>query len=323
MTELSHVWRFVARTPWAILPEKLDEILAFLQLHESGVRFTAEELQARIGDPPRRQTQVASRTGIIPVYGTIVPRAGMMTDLSGAVAAEQLAREVRAFAADPGVDRIVLDINSPGGNVVGLPELAAEIRAARDVKPVIAVANPMAASAAYHIAAQASEIAVTPSGAVGSIGVFAMHEDISRAIEGQGRKVTMISAGKFKTEGNPFEPLTDEARATIQDNVDVAYNRFVADVAKGRGVSEDLVRAGFGEGRMVHAERAVEQRMADRIETFDQVIARLASGSPAVATGTRFAAAAGADAALTHDAAGQAPANVAAMFRLIEHETRH
>lgn len=320
MSELNYVLRFVARNPWAILPEKLDEILALLQLHEAGVRFTAEEIHARIGDPPRRQTQVAGRTGIIPVYGTIVPRAGMMTDLSGAVAAEQLGREVRAFAADPGVDRIVLDINSPGGNVVGLPELAAEIRAARDIKPVVAVANSMAASAAYWLAAQASEIAVTPSGAVGSIGVFAMHEDLSRAVEGQGRKVTMISAGKYKTEGNPFEPLSDEARASIQEDVNTVYGRFVADVARGRGVSEDLVRAGFGEGRMVQAERALEQRMVDRIETFDQVMARLTAAVSATA-GNRFAAAAGAAAALTRDGAGQAPANVAATLRLIELDT--
>jgi ClpP class serine protease len=89
----------------------------------------------------------------------------------------------------------------------------------------------------------------------------------------EGVKTTLISAGKYKTEGNPYEPLSDEARAAMQAMVDDYYGMFTRAVAKGRGVSVDAVRNGFGEGRMVSASQAVKNGMADRVATLDQVLA--------------------------------------------------
>jgi ClpP class serine protease len=97
-------------------------------------------------------------------------------------------------------------------------------------------------------------------------------------LEQDGVKVTLISAGKFKTEGNPFEPLSDEAREAFQADIDAFYAMFTNDVAKGRGASADDVRSGFGEGRMVMARDAVKAGMADRVATFDETVARLARG---------------------------------------------
>jgi ClpP class serine protease len=119
--------------------------------------------------------------------------------------------------------------------VDGVEELSSEVYQSRGKKKMIAVANAMAASAAYWIASAADELVVTPSGQIGSIGVFAAHEDISKAAEMQGVKVSLISAGKYKTEGNPFEPLSSEARAAMQRDVDVFGEMFTAAVARNRG----------------------------------------------------------------------------------------
>jgi ClpP class serine protease len=136
------------------------------------------------------------------------------------------------------------------------------------------------ASAAYYIGSSASEIVVTPSGLIGAIGVYSMHEDHSQELADSGIKVSLIAAGKYKFEDNPFIPLTDEARAAIQERVDAYYALFTRDVAKGRGVSIDAVRNGFGEGRVVDAKQAVALGMADRIATLDEVIGDLVSKSP-------------------------------------------
>jgi len=116
---------------------------------------------------------------------------------------------------------------------------------------------------------------VTPSGEVGSIGVVAAHMDISKMAESAGLKVTLVSAGKYKTEGNQFEPLSDEARAALQVRVDDYYAMFVKAVARNRGVSPADVRNGFGEGRVVGAKQAVALGMADRVATLDETLARL------------------------------------------------
>jgi ClpP class serine protease len=122
---------------------------------------------------------------------------------------------------------------------------------------------------------------VIPSGEVGSIGVFCAHEDISKAAEQAGVKVSLISAGKYKTEGNEFEPLSDDARADLQSKVDAFYGMFIKAVGRGRRASQENVRNGFGQGRMVLAADAVKEGMADRVATMDDTLARLggATGS--------------------------------------------
>jgi signal peptide peptidase SppA len=169
----------------------------------------------------------------------------------------------------------VLDIDSPGGSIYGVPELAQEIFAAREKKKVVAVANSLAASAAYWLAAAASEVVVTPSGDVGSVGVYAMHEDISRLLDQEGVTVTFISAGKFKTEGNPYEPLSEEGRSFMQERVDEAYAMFTRDLARFRDVPVAKVKSDFGEGRVVGAKAAKAAGMVDRIASLEDTLARL------------------------------------------------
>lgn len=215
---------------------------------------------------------------VTPLVGSIIPRADGMAESSGAVSVQRFRRNLRQALADPEVGSVVIDVDSPGGTVDQVPEMAEEIYAARGDKPIVAVANTLAASAAYWIASAADELVVSPSGEVGSIGVFAMHQDMSGMMEQRGVTVSLIAAGKYKVEGNPFEPLSEEAREAVQGRVDEYYEMFVAAVARQRGVKRSDVRNGFGEGRVVGAREAVRLGMADRVATLDETVERLVGG---------------------------------------------
>lgn len=284
MNRYAHVINWVQSTPWAIHPAKLAAILDALAFLAAGGEYSAAEIQAIVGAAPKPAGQGPKGIAVLPLRGTISHRAGMMSESSGGTSTERFASELRELVANPDISAIVLDVDSPGGAVTGVDELAAEIYSARNTKPIVAHVNSMAASAAYWLASAATEISVIPSGQVGSIGVFAAHQDRSGMYEQLGVKTTLITAGRFKTEGNPFEPLSEEARAAAQEKVDAYYGMFTRAVAKGRGVPVADVREGFGEGRMVLARDALEMGMVDRIETIDETLRRLtASHKGAVA----------------------------------------
>jgi capsid assembly protease len=266
------ILQVVAETPWAMLPQSLAMLMRVLEAHASGDRVPEQDVREAFHSSERDDRQAAGGVAVVPIYGPIFPRANLMTDMSGAT---DLADARAAFRA-----ALAADEDSPGGVVSGIPEFADEVRAASGEKPIVAIANASAFSAAYWIGSAADELVVTPSGEVGSIGVWTAHTDWSRFDEMKGVKTTLISAGKFKVEGNPYEPLSEEAHAAIQADVDGYHEMFIAAVAKGRGVKPSEVRAGYGEGRTVVAKAALEQGMVDRIETFDQVVARL-SRTPA------------------------------------------
>jgi signal peptide peptidase SppA len=283
--------------PWAVTAEVALAVrrIARETRHFSALRQVAE-LHADLQAGPRPAGSRSGAVALIPLIGLMTQRGG--SDVSVEYTSTDLfASMVRGAAADESVGSIVLEIATPGGEVYGVTEAAAVIRDARAVKPVVAVANSHAGSAGYWLAAQATELWVTPSGEVGSVGVYGMHVDESKALEAEGLTVTLISAGKFKVEGNPFEKLGDEAHSAMQADVNRYYGLFVADVAKGRRVSLDAVRGGFGEGRMVGAKAAVEQGMADQVGTLQEAIRRAATlatekrraaSAPAVAQALRL-----------------------------------
>jgi signal peptide peptidase SppA len=247
--------------------------------------FSAEEIEARVGGrESSRAPRKSSGVAILPVYGVISNRMSAMNDMSGGTSVEKLTAQFRDAMNDPSVGTIVLDIDSPGGSVAGLPELADEIYAARSSKRIVAQVNPLAASAAYWLAASASEIAMTPSGQAGSIGVFTTHEDVSKMLEEKGIKVTTIAAGRYKTEGAPHEPLGDEAKAHLQDRVNQYYDMFVGAVGRGRGVSAAAVKSGFGQGRTLSAKDALAGGMVDRVATLDQTLSAIVGQAVSVTT---------------------------------------
>lgn len=210
--------------------------------------------------PTQRQAGVA----VLPVRGMIVPRATYWSGLFGMTGLDQLAGSLAAALADSEVGEIVLDIDSPGGSVAGVAEMAERIYQARGVKPITAVVNHLAASAGYWLASAAGSVVVSESAEVGSIGVYAMHANAAGMLEKEGVQVTLISAGEFKTEGNPYQPLSDAARAAIQGRIDRYYGQFVGDVARFRGRTDSDVRDNFGRGRIVGMADALTAGMADR-----------------------------------------------------------
>lgn len=276
------VVRFIEDHPWAMLPSALDSLLEVLQLRIEGRIFSEEDIQARVGTPTPPSQRTVGMVAVIPVFGVMAHRMNMMTAISGGTSTEQLAAAFQQAVNDPAVSAIVLDIDSPGGSVFGVQELADVIYRGRGAKPITAVANATAASAAYWIGSQADELVVTPSGHVGSIGAIAVHMDRSKQAEMLGVRPTFITAGKFKGDGNELEPLDDATRADMQHRVDQYYDAFTRAVARGRGVKLTDVTDGFGEGRMVSAPDAVKLGMVDGLGTLDAVIGKLASGSRSV-----------------------------------------
>jgi len=259
---------------WAIVPEKYEAIRAVVELRARGGHVSQEEINAVVEAASRPSPRTAGNVAVIPIYGVICYRADAFSQMSGMTSVQTVTKTFRQALADESVKAIVFDVDSPGGSVDGIQELADEIFNARGQKRMVAVANPLAASAAYWLASSADELVVTPSGQVGSIGVFTVHEDLSKMDDMMGYKPTYISAGKYKTEGNPDEPLSDEARKAIQAGVDAYYNAFVNAVARNRGVSAADVRDGFAQGRVAVAKDAQKMGMVDRIATFDQTLSR-------------------------------------------------
>lgn len=240
-----------------------------------GHGLSAEEMKAALSSMDKTSRSRAGAIAVLPLVGTITQRAGMMSNFSGGTSTEKFSQMFRGAMNDPDIRAIVIDVDSPGGTVNGVIELGDEIFKARGQKPVVAVANSLAASAAYWLATQAPEMVATPGAQVGSVGVFGAHEDVSKAAEMAGVKVTLISAGKYKTEGNEWEPLSDAAREDLQSKVDQFYEMFVKAVARGRGVSANDVKNGFGEGRTVTAKDAAASKMVDRVATMSQTLTRL------------------------------------------------
>jgi signal peptide peptidase SppA len=275
-------------TPWALQLGTFEAFSALLDRASAG-NLSDDEISAaaRSEKPPYAAAGSKENVAVIPVMGVIAHRAHLVQDVCGpgGTSTELLEQAIRAAAADPAIRAIVLDIDSPGGSVFGVAELADTIRQAREQKPIAAVANATAASAAYWIGSAAHELFVIPSGEVGSIGVYGKHEDTSKADEAAGKVTTIISAGKYKAEG--AGPLTDDAKAHMQARVDAYYTQFVRDVAKQRGVSVEAVRSGYGQGRTLGADAALAAGMVDGIATLSEVISKYARRTTETANRSR------------------------------------
>lgn len=301
-TSIERVRRAVAQTPWAILPEKLDQICEFLALRAEG-RLSASEIEAAVG---QRRTGKEVRSGsiaVLPVYGTLSHRMSLMMEMSGGTSTEAIGRTFDALVNDSSVGTIVLDVDSPGGSVPGVMELSDKIHQARGSgKRIIAVANTLAASAAYWIASAADELVVTPSGEVGSVGVYMIHMSYADMLAKEGVEATIIRAGEHKAEGNPYERLNDDAKEYAQSQVDEVYSEFVGALARNRGTTREKVLSDFGQGRVLKARAALDAGMVDRIATLEEVLSGLglsANGpSPTLLKQTGKTVTLGADAAV-------------------------
>lgn len=241
----------------------------------SAMSESLRSLEAIEGERAAAAATVAAQPGkiaLIGVYGGLTPRGSWYgSSLSG------IADAATRATNDPDIASAIVDIDSPGGTVAGTMEAAAAVADLASKKPCVACVNTLAASAAYWIASQASEIVMTPSADVGSIGAMIMHQDISGWLEQIGLKLTIIRSEQSpnKNEAHPFAPLSDDARAFLQSRADAAGSDFIKAVASGRKVSQTKVRETFGQGRVFGAKEAMARGMADRVATFGQVVAGL------------------------------------------------
>ena len=264
---LPHLAARLFGTPLLVHRAKLDVILAVL-----GERLNLTAPAADLAIPvPRVTPAQPSGIAVIPIHGTLVKRVLGMEAASGLTSYGGIAQEIDAALADPQVQGILLDIDSPGGEASGSFELARQIRHAATQKPVWAVANDAAYSAAYALAASAQRLIVTETGGVGSIGVIALHIDQSAKDAQEGYRYTAVTAGTHKNDFSPHHPLSDAAKAELQTEVDRLYGLFVEHVAAMRSLDADAVRA--TEAGLYFGANAITAGLADAVSSFETALA--------------------------------------------------
>lgn len=250
-------------------------------------RFRAACAVARGGMPASRtengggivwsaRPQYLSANGavaVLPLYGIIEQRQSMFGWWFGGTSTEAFKDLFNTVLADEMVQAIVLDIDSPGGTSAGVDELASHVFRARGVKKILAVSNSDACSAAYWIGSAAEKLYSTPGGRTGSVGVYIEHWNEAKMLEEMGLEHTFIQAGERKTDGNPYEALSETAIEELQGAVNDTYKRFVGSVARHRGITPKKVESDYGQGRTYSASEAKAAGVIDGIFTLDEVVA--------------------------------------------------
>lgn len=281
MFDLPHIAARLYETPLLIFHAKLESIRAVLE-----PRLTGENLsnfKPLASQQPAMQITDAG-IAVLPVMGTLVRRTSAMSAACGLTSYHGLAEMAEDAFTNPAVAGVLMDIDSCGGEAAGLFDLVAELRSMADAtgKPLWAVANEMALSAAYGIACAADKIWIPQTAEVGSIGVVALHVDESKADEKAGLSYTYIHAGAHKVDGNPHEPLSDEAKNRLQKDVDGIYAQFVALVAKRRSCSLDAIQN--TEAGIFRGGDAIVAGLADSVGTLRQAHDALAEHTSRKAT---------------------------------------
>lgn len=270
----------ILSNPWAIVPERLLELQAIYATHLRGDKIDIAAIEARLGRPlanDQKAYALQDGTGVavLEVSGVISPKANMFTRISGGAAASLLQQQVQSMAADPKVKSVVIDFDTPGGNVHGIPALATAIRSLADAKPTVAVCTGMMASAGYWLGCAASSVYISGgTDFIGSIGVVATHAYDPRKADVQ---TTEITAGKYKRMASERAPLTAEGRDYMQGQVDELYRVFVNAVADSRGVSAEDVLAKMADGRVFIGQQAIDAGLVDGVSTVDAMVEQLAT----------------------------------------------
>lgn len=262
------VWRAMSSQPWAILPGELELLIE--------IACRRGDPEALLAKPVARLEGSESVTGrdgvaVVPLCGPIVPRANVMTEMSGATSLQMTTLAFNAALDDPAAKAIVLLCDSPGGVVTGIQEFAGMVAAARGVKPVVAYVQGAACSAAYWIASACEAIVAAPTAVLGSIGVVMVLD------RDNGKTVSVVSSGAPKKR---VDPETEDGRAELLRTLDDLHAVFVADVAANRGRTSQYVEEHFGQGGVLVGARAVAAGLADRLGTFEEVLAELSAGRP-------------------------------------------
>lgn len=263
---------------WAIERGALERLKATAQQVLAG-ELDVASLEARLSAQGKRAGERAGDVAVLYLGGVLTRHLNIFSVLFGGTSTAELERDFRAAMDSPEIAGILLLVNSPGGSVDGTVELASVIHQARGQKPIVALVDSTAASAALWIASGADKLLMrSPTAMTGSIGVVATHFDFSRREEAGGLKVTEVVSSPRKNLISPHQPLSDEGRDALQAQVDFVHQRFVSDLARNRRVSPERA-ALWGTGEMFFAEQAIRLGLADGFGTVETVVAQLAGGS--------------------------------------------
>lgn len=269
-------------TPLLIHPSKLQVIMDVLGprlgIQDGAIQIQGmedEDYGESISSDRAPYATTEDGIAVIDVHGSLVKRAGWMDAMSGMTSYDAIASKLRTAVNDPAIKGILLSMDTPGGEVSGLYDLTDEIFSARSHKPVYAISDDSAYSAGYAIACSADKVFVTRTGGVGSIGVIAVHVDQSQRDEKMGLKYTAVYAGAHKNDYSSHAPLSSEAKSALQEEIDRCYDMFVGQVARGRNMSEALVRK--TQARCFWGENAVAAGLADQIGNYDDALSALRS----------------------------------------------
>lgn len=275
----------IYNTPWAILPAKLEAIKEVIDF--TGPSVSRADFP-HASHPSLYQSRSISTTAtnderkiaVLNLYGTIAQRMNIMMEYSGGTSTELFGKAFDEAVSDSAVAAIVIRIDSPGGAVPGVEELSNRIFAARGTKPIVAFVDPMMCSAATWIGTAAERIVATPSALqIGSIGVIYTHYEASKREAEAGDTYTVLRSVPGKAEGSTHEELTDDYKAHLNSLISDIHTKFVAAVARNRGVTAEKVESAFGSGRTLTAQEALSAGLVDEIQTFESLIADLSASA--------------------------------------------
>ncbi len=263
------IWNRIAGEPWAITETALHTILEIAARENESPQAVA----AKLGRNLQNTYSVTERDGvaIIPVAGPLFRYANLFTMISGASSYELIARDFNVALENPQIKGIILDIDSPGGEVNGVSELSNMVYAARGKKPVVAYASGDAASGAYWIASAADEIVVSETSALGSIGVVGMYQGKS------GKSAEAVEIVSSQSPHKRLDPTSDDGRNRLQTRIDSMADVFIGTIARNRDVSAEDVQAHYGGGDVLIGAKAVSAGLADRVGSLEGLIAELSS----------------------------------------------
>ena len=226
--------------------------------------------------------QNIEKTAVIAIHGILTKKPGAFDDFLGMTSYEKIQEEIEEALSNKDIETILLDIDSPGGEVNGVFDLADFIYESRLKKRIVALANDDAYSAAYAIASSAEKVFMSRTSGVGSIGVIASHIDQSRFDEKQGIKYTTIFAGNRKNDLNPHEPINSEGLKSLREEIDRLYEMFVQLIERNRNLSIEAIKS--TEAGLYFGKNAVDIGFADGITTFFEFINNHKSRSVSMTT---------------------------------------
>jgi len=273
---------FAANQPWVIREENLRLILDIAQRDHTADFEAVAARQAKTSDQGG-VLEMRGSTAIVNVSGPIFRYSNIFTDISGASSIDTMAIAFEKARANSQVQSILLNIDSPGGEVSGVAEFAAQIYAARGDKKIVAYGGDLMASGAYWIAAAASEIVLAETAMAGSIGVVMAMVD--RSMQDAARGVKTFQFVSSQSPKKRVDPATDEGRSVLQTTTDDLADEFISAIAKYRGVAAETIISDFGQGGVLIARKAIAAGMADRLGSFEGVLAALENVSPTYSFG--------------------------------------